>query len=148
MAFSRLGLHMNEVTKTDAFCDNAQAQWLLYAYDSNLDVLQSEYDKTGDICRYWHQISDVSDGSDGTKYNNLSHVAMSALTLAHGNAVPKRGFSVNNALLGKESRKSHGEYVRYQEEKRCLEALEKQKREQEETWQKTSDKLTREKKIF
>jgi len=46
----------------------------------------------------------VSDGSGGTKYNNLSHVAMSALTLTHGNAVPERGFFlVNNALLGKES---------------------------------------------
>jgi len=45
----------------------------------------------------------VSDGSGGTKYNNLSHVAVSALTLAHGSAVPERGFSVNNAMLGKES---------------------------------------------
>jgi len=38
--------------------------------DSNLDVLQSEY-KTGVNCRYWQQISDVSDGSGGTKYNKF-----------------------------------------------------------------------------
>jgi len=94
---------------------------------------------------------------------------MSALTLAHGNAVPERVFWVNNALLGEESQslsektivaarlikdvmrvfgsvtnvpitkglvisapKSYGEYVRYQEEKLCLEALEKQKLTREE----------------
>jgi len=45
--------------------------------------------------------------------------------------------SVTNVPITKElvisARKSYGEYVRYQEEKRCLEALEKQKKEQEET---------------
>jgi len=32
----------------------------------------------------------------------LNHVAKGALTLSHSNAIPERGFSVNNAMLGKE----------------------------------------------
>ena len=38
----------------------------------------------------------------GRKYESLSYVAKAALTLSHSNAVPERGFSVNNAMLGKE----------------------------------------------
>ena len=32
----------------------------------------------------------------------MSYVVKAALTLLHSNAVPERGFSVNNAMLGKE----------------------------------------------
>jgi len=32
----------------------------------------------------------------------LTHVAKAALTLSHSNAIPERGFSVNNAMLDKE----------------------------------------------
>jgi len=35
-------------------------------------------------------------------YECLTHVAKAALTLSHSNALPERGFSVNNAMLGKE----------------------------------------------
>ena len=42
------------------------------------------------------------DGLGGKKYESLSYVAKAALTLPHSNAVPERGFSVNNAMLGKE----------------------------------------------
>jgi len=35
-------------------------------------------------------------------YDCLTHVAKAALILSHSNAIPERGFSVNNAMLGKE----------------------------------------------
>jgi len=36
----------------------------------------------------------------GRKYESLSYMAKAALS--HSNAIPERGFSVNNLLLGKE----------------------------------------------
>jgi len=35
-------------------------------------------------------------------YECLTHVAKAALTLSRSNAIPERGFAVNNAMLGKE----------------------------------------------
>lgn len=101
-AFSRLCLHMKKVTRTDALRDRAQGEWLLHVCDNSLDALLSEYDKTGDICCYWQKIAEVPNGTGGKQYSNLALVARAALTLAHSNAVPERGFSINNALLGKE----------------------------------------------
>jgi hypothetical protein len=101
-AISRLCLHMKKVTKTDDFCDRIQADWLVYMCDSSLDTLQADFDSSGDICAYWQKVSLVPDGKGGKKYACLPYVAKAALTLAHSNAIPERGFSVNNAMLGKE----------------------------------------------
>ena len=38
----------------------------------------------------------------GKKYQNLAYVAKATLTLSHSNAIPERGFSMNNALLRKD----------------------------------------------
>lgn len=101
-AISRLCLHMKKVTKTDDFCDRIQADWLVYMCDSSLDTLQADFDSSGDICAYWQKVSSVPDGKGGKKSACLPYVAKAALTLAHSNAIPERGFSVNNAMLGKE----------------------------------------------
>jgi len=101
-AVSRLCLHMKKVTKTNEFCDRVQAEWLLYMCDSSFDSLQPDFQTSGDICAYWQKVSEVLDGMDDRKYESLSYVAKAALTLSHSNAIPERGFSVNNAMLGKE----------------------------------------------
>jgi hypothetical protein len=94
---------LKKVTKTDEFRDRVQGEWLMSMCDQNLTSLKSDYDATGSICAYWDKMSDVSNDVGGKKYESLSHVAKAALTLSHGNAIPERGFSVNNSLLGKES---------------------------------------------
>lgn len=101
-AISRLCLHMKKVTKTDEFCDRVNAEWMVYMSDSSVDTLQEDFDTTGDICAYWQKVSEVPNGSGGKKYASLSVVAKTALILSHGNAIPERGFSINNAMLGKE----------------------------------------------
>jgi hypothetical protein len=101
-AISGLCLHMNKVTKTDDVCDRVNAEWMVYMSDSSVDALQLTFDTSCDICAYWQNVSELLNGTGGKKYSNLSDVAKAALTLSHGNAIPERGFSVNNAMLGKE----------------------------------------------
>jgi hypothetical protein len=84
-------------------CDKVQAEWLMYMFDLNLDPLQTEYEISENICQYWFRVSEVPDGMGGKKYVSLAHVAKAALTLSHSNAIPERGFSINNSLLGKDS---------------------------------------------
>jgi len=60
------------------------------------------FDTSGDICTYWHKVSQLPDGRGGKTYECLTHVAKAVLTLSHSNAIPDRGFSVNKAMLGKE----------------------------------------------
>jgi len=60
------------------------------------------FDTSGDICTYWHKVLQLQDGRGGKTYECLAYVAHAALTLSHSNAIPERGFSVNNAMLGKE----------------------------------------------
>ena len=71
-------------------------------WDSSLQSVEVDYAANARICKYWNIISDVPNDVGGKKYSSLSRVAMAAWTLAHGNAIPERGFSVNNAMLGKE----------------------------------------------
>ena len=95
---------MKMVTKTDEYRDRIQAEWLVYMCDSSIVDVQSDYDATGNICLYWEKMSEVSDDVGGKKYACLSFLAKTSFTtIAHGNAIPERGFSVNNAMLGKES---------------------------------------------
>lgn len=104
-AFQRLCTHLQKVTKTDAFCDTVQAEWLLYMCETDSTIDQwydNHQDAASDICRYWNYIAQLSDCTGDRKYKNLSIVVKSALTLSHGNAAPERGFSVNNSLLSKE----------------------------------------------
>jgi len=49
-----------------------------------------------------NQPTNQPDGREGKTYKFLTHVAKAALTLSHSNAIPECGFSVNNAMLGKE----------------------------------------------
>jgi len=42
------------------------------------------------------------DGRGGKTYKCLTHVAKAALILSHSNAIPERGFTVKNDILGKE----------------------------------------------
>ena len=93
---------MKKVTKANEFCDYAWAEWLLYMCDSSLDRLQPDFETSGNICAYWQKLSEVPDGMGGRKYESMSYLAKAALTLSHSNAIPECGFSVNNALLGKE----------------------------------------------
>ena len=93
---------MKKVTKTDEFCDRVNAEWMVYMSDNSVDTLDEDFDTSGDICAYWQKVSEVPNGSGGKKYANLSDVAKTALTLSHGNAIPESGFSINNAMLGKE----------------------------------------------
>jgi hypothetical protein len=99
-AISRLCLHMKKVTKTDDVCDRVNAEWMIYMSDDSVHELQKNFDTSGDICAYWQKVSEVPNG--GLQYATLSNVAKAVLTLSHGNAVPERGFSVNNSMLGKE----------------------------------------------
>src|SRR5258706_476862 len=78
------------------------AEWLVYMSVSSVKTFQEDFDTSGDICAYWQKVSEVPNETGGKKYASLSHVAKTALTLSHGNAIPECGFSVNNALLGKE----------------------------------------------
>ena len=68
----------------------------------NVIDLQIENDTSNNICSYWQKISEISDELGGKKYDCLSYVAKVALTLAHSNVIPERGFSINNSMLGKE----------------------------------------------
>ena len=70
--------------------------------DSSLDRLQPDFETSDNICAYWQKVSEVPDGMGGRKYESLSYLVKAALTLSHSNAIPERGFSVNNALLRKE----------------------------------------------
>jgi hypothetical protein len=102
LAIAQLTRHLRIVTKTDEFCDKVQAEWLLYMCESNTAVCQWSDDSMLDICSYWNAVADICDGVGEKKYANLCTLVKSALTLSHGNAVPERGFSVNNSLLAKE----------------------------------------------
>ena len=99
----RLCQHLKKITRMNDMCDRVQAEWLMYMFDHSLDPAHTEYEKSGNICQYWVTVSEVPDGMGGKKYVNVAHVAKAALTLSHSNAIPERGFSVNNALLGKDS---------------------------------------------
>jgi len=99
----RLCQHLKKITKMNDMCDKVQAEWLMYMSDVSLDPLQTEYEISGNICQYWFRVSEMPDGMGGKKYVNLPHVAKAALTLSHSNAIPERGFSINNSLLGKDS---------------------------------------------
>ena len=103
-AISRLCLQLIKVTKTDTFCDSVTSEWLTYMCDTDktLEEWTTEHSPTADICEYWQYVSKMTDSSGAAKYPNLVYVAKSALVLAHGNAVPERGFSINNALLAKD----------------------------------------------
>jgi len=91
---------MRKVTKTNQLCDTVCSEWLLYASDSALDRTTAEF--RNDICAYWLHMSNMVDPVGEKKYQHLRFVAKAALTLSHSNASPKRGFSVNNALVMKE----------------------------------------------
>ena len=54
-----------------------------------------------DISSYWNRVTAIWDGLGEKKYTNPGVTVKSALTLSHGNAIPERGFSVNNSLLSK-----------------------------------------------
>ncbi len=102
-AMSRLCLHLRKVTKTDAFCDSVQREYLMYMCDN--DQVLEDWMTTkncNDICAYWNYVSQIDDGNGTKKYLSLSFVAKCALALSHINAVPERGFSVNNSLLAKD----------------------------------------------
>jgi len=62
----------------------------------------SFFDTSGGICKYWYKVSQLPGGRGGKTYECLTHVAKTALTLSHSNAIPERGFSVNNVMLDKE----------------------------------------------
>jgi len=62
----------------------------------------SFFDTFGGICTYCYKVSQLPDGRGGKTCDCLTHVAKAALTLSHSNAIPERGFSVNNAMLGEE----------------------------------------------
>ena len=70
--------------------------------DESLVTLETTFNSSGIICEYWNTVAQVTDGMGGKKYQNLAYVAKAALTLSHSNAIPERGFSMNNALLGKD----------------------------------------------
>jgi hypothetical protein len=93
-AISQLYRLLIKVTKTDAFTDSAPSEWLIYMCDTD-QVLEEWTEKHSPTHEYWHYISKMSDASGAKKYPNLVNVSKSA----HSNAVPQRGFSVNNALL-------------------------------------------------
>lgn len=104
-AFNRLCMHLTKVTKGDAFCDKAKADWLLYMCDSNNKLEQWIVDHESDcsdICSYWDYVTRLTDVAGDRKYKHVEVVVKSALSLSHGNAAPERGFSVNNSLLSKE----------------------------------------------
>ena len=99
---SRLCQHMKKVTKTNDMCDRVQGEWLVYMCDESLVTLETAFNSSGIICEYWNTVAQVTDGMGGKKYQNLAYVAKAALTLSHSNAIPERGFSMNNALLHKD----------------------------------------------
>jgi len=47
-------------------------------------------------------VSQLPDGRGGKAFECLTNVAKAALKLSLSNAIPERGFSVNNAMLDKE----------------------------------------------
>lgn len=104
-AFVRLYTHLHKVTRSDAFCDKAQAEWMMYMCERDSTVEQwsiNHIDDSSDICAYWNYISRLTDRTGEKKFVNLTVVVKCALSLSHGNAAPERGFSVNNSLLSKE----------------------------------------------
>jgi len=101
-AIGRLCQHMRKVTKTDQLCDTVCSEWLLCASDySVLDRTTAKF--CNDICAYWLHVSNIVDTVGEKKYQHLSFVAKAALTLSHSSASPERGFSVNDALVMKET---------------------------------------------
>ena len=106
----RLCQHLKKITKMNDMFDRVQAEWLMYIFDLSLDTLQIEYENSGDIHQYMTTTSEtfipdvvVRCWMRGKKYVNLAHAVKAALTLSHSSAIPERGFSLNNALLGKDS---------------------------------------------
>lgn len=91
------------MTKTDDFCDDVQSEWLLYMSETSISEIETSFSTSSDICSYWYKVSEVSDGRGGKKFAKLTYVVRAALTMSHSNAVPERGFSINNSMLGKES---------------------------------------------
>jgi hypothetical protein len=100
LAVGRLCNHLRKVITTDKMCDAVCSEWMLYSCDDTLANVDSS--KSIDISAYWERVSTITDSTGTKKYSNLSFLAKAALTLSHSNAVPERGFSVNNSLLSKE----------------------------------------------
>ena len=52
------------------------------------------------IDKYWSKIGELVDDKGCYKYQQLIALIKCVLSVSHGNAVPERGFSINNILLG------------------------------------------------
>lgn len=96
----RLCQHLKKVSKTDAFVDRVDAEWLLYMASKEVDAFSQQI--TADICSYWSNVSKVTDVTGCKMFPHLSRLAKASLTISHGNAVAERGFSVNTAVLTKD----------------------------------------------
>jgi hypothetical protein len=71
-AISRLCLHLRKVTKTDDFYDDVEGEWLLYMSDKSVSEIETSFNTSGDICSYWHKVSEVSDGRGEKKFAKLT----------------------------------------------------------------------------
>ena len=109
-AMSHLYLQLRCVMKHDDLEERVQEKWLMWN-DNTTDIHWALFNATGDICAYWQKVLESNNWVGCKKDDHLTHFAKTALTSANRNAVPERGFSINNLKLGKEaSRISREEY--------------------------------------
>jgi hypothetical protein len=62
-AFTRLCMHLHNVTKTDGLCDKVQAEWLIYMCDTDNTVEQwsaKHLNECSGICGYWNYVTHLS----------------------------------------------------------------------------------------
>lgn len=97
----RLSQLVLKITKTDAESDKIKSEFLTYTCE-DLSIEQDLYLKTQDICMFWREVSKKRDAVGDLKYQSLYAFVGSCLILSHGNAIPERGFSVNNRLVTQE----------------------------------------------
>ena len=98
---SRLCTHLNEVTKTDSFCDSVQREYQMYTCDN--DRVHEKWMTTinyNDICAYRNYVSQMADNGGTKNYQSLSHIS-NVLLHHHMAMLFQRGFLIKNFLLTK-----------------------------------------------
>ncbi|KAJ6649103.1 hypothetical protein Bhyg_04336 [Pseudolycoriella hygida] len=86
------GTNLTDLNK-DRYADEIVRQFKLYqTEDINLDEELDSYS-------FWRMIGGMKDQQNHLKFDDLSKLARTCLTLCHGNAAPERGFSFNSTML-------------------------------------------------
>ncbi|KAJ6639528.1 hypothetical protein Bhyg_12274, partial [Pseudolycoriella hygida] len=82
------GTNLTDLNK-DRYADEIVQQFKLYqTEDINLDEELDSYS-------FWRMIGGMKDQQNHLKFDDLSKLARTCLTLCHGSAAPERGFSFN-----------------------------------------------------